>query len=273
MPLLSIIIPTFNSGETIRRCLRSIVVQTFRDYEIILQDGASSDETTRLARAFQNASPGIDIKVFSEKDQGSYDAMNKACRRASGEWLYFLGSDDELHDENVLSTVMSSPSLPTCDVLYGNVQMIGDSGWAKNGSVYGGVFDLQKFLIGNICHQAIFYRAAFLQRIGEYNTRYAVCADWDLNMRCWPKTKFIYLDMIVANFHAGGPSSRGADECFRRELASNVLRYFDLSIYDPLVNTPEFAGFADIIQMQQSKNPLRNIVNRIRRIARPPYRD
>jgi|ERR1019366_3514838 glycosyltransferase involved in cell wall biosynthesis len=268
MPKLSIIVPTFNSSTYIERCLQSIRIQTFRDYEIILQDGASSDDTIRIAAGFRNASPGMDIKLFSEKDNGPYDAMNKGCRRASGEWLYFLGSDDELRDANVLSTVMRSPGLATCDVIYGNVQVIGDAGWAKHGSVYDGIFDLSKLLNRNICHQAIFYRAAFVRRIGEYNTRYVVCADWDFNMRCWSKMEFKYLDMIVANFYAGGLSGGGGDECFSREVASNVLRYFGLSIYDPLVNTPAFTGFADIIKMQQSESSFRSIVGRIRRVVR-----
>jgi len=157
MARLSIIIPTFNSSSHIERCLHSIRLQTFRDYEIILQDGASSDDTIRIAREFQNASPGMDIKPFSEKDNGPYDAMNKAVRRASGEWLYFLGSDDGLRDANVLSTVMRSPSLATCDVIYGNVQVVGDAAARRMAPVYDGIFDLEKLLKKNICHQAIFY--------------------------------------------------------------------------------------------------------------------
>jgi glycosyltransferase involved in cell wall biosynthesis len=236
MPKLSIVVPTFNSGSCIERCLQSIRIQTFRDYEIILQDGASSDDTVRIASGFQEANPGMDLKVFSEKDTGPYDAMNKGCRMASGEWLYFLGSDDELHDENVLSTVMDSPGLAACDVIYGNVQAIGDS-CAKDGSVYDGIFDLGKLLTKNICHQAIFYRAAFLSRIGEYNTRYAVWADWDINLRCWSKTEFKYLDTIVADFYAGGLSGRGPDGCFSREVVSNVLRYFGPSVHDSPLDT------------------------------------
>ncbi len=236
MPKLSIIIPTFNSSSSMERCLQSIRIQTFRDYEVILQDGASSDDTIRIASGFQDANPGMHVQIFSEKDQGPYDAMNKGCRRASGEWLYFLGSDDELHDESVLSTVMGSPGLATCDVIYGNVQAIGDS-CAKDGSIYDGMFDLSKLLTKNICHQAIFYRAEFLRRIGEYNTRYAVWADWDFNLRCWANTEFRYVDMVVANFYAGGLSGRGADECFSREAVSNVLRYFGPSDYHPLLNT------------------------------------
>ena len=268
MAKLSIIVPTFNSSTCIERCLQSVRIQTFRDYEVILQDGASSDETIRKVKDFRNASPGMDIKLFSEKDNGPYEAMNKGCRRSSGEWLYFLGSDDELRDRNVLSTVMSSPRIAICDVVYGNVQVIGDAGWANHGSVYDRIFDLSKLLNRNICHQAIFYRAAFARRIGEYNTRYVVCADWDFNMRCWAKSEFKYLDTIVANFYAGGRSGVGSDECFSLEVASNVLKYFGLSIYDPLVNTPAFTGFADISKMQQSKGSFWRIASRIRRIVR-----
>jgi glycosyltransferase involved in cell wall biosynthesis len=263
MPTLSIIVPTFNASTAIERCLQSVRIQTFRDYEIILQDGASSDDTVAKAKAFRNASPGMDIKIFIEKDNGPYDAMNKGCLRSSGEWLYFLGSDDELRDGNVLSTVMSSPGIATCEVVYGNVQVIGDAGWANHGTVYDGIFDLSKLLNRNICHQAIFYRAAFARGIGEYNIRYVVCADWDFNMRCWAKIEFKYLDMIVANFYAGGLSGVGSDECFSLEVASNVLKYFGLSVYDPLVNTPAFAGFADILKMRQSHGSFRRIVSRI----------
>lgn len=268
MAKLSIIVPTFNASSYIERCLQSVRIQTFRDYEVILQDGASSDDTVGKAKAFRNASPGMGIKIFSEKDSGPYDAMNKGCLRSSGEWLYFLGSDDELRDRDVLSAVMDSPGIATCEVVYGNVQVIGNAGWANHGTVYDGIFDLGKLLNRNICHQAIFYRAAFARRIGEYNTRYVVCADWDFNMRCWAKIEFKYLDMIVANFYAGGLSGVGSDECFSLEVASNVLKYFGLSIYDPLVNTPAFTGFADILKMRQSNSSFRRIVSRISRVVR-----
>lgn len=267
MPKLSIIVPMFNSSSYIERCLYSIRIQTFRDYEVVLQDDASSDNTIQIARRFRDVNTGMDIKVFSGEHKGAYGAMNSGCRWASGEWLYFLGSDDELHDPNVLTGVMGTPGLESSDVVYGNVQVIGEAGWARNGSVYDGIFDLKKLLNRNICHQAIFYRATFLRQIGEYNTRYVVCADWDSNMQCWSKTKFKYVDTIVANFHGGGLSGTVRDECFNREMASNVLRYFDLSVYDPLVNTPSFRGFADIVRMQRSKNPVRSIVGRISRIV------
>jgi glycosyltransferase involved in cell wall biosynthesis len=263
VPKLSIIIPTFNSSGTIEGCLKSIGSQTFRDYEVVVRDGGSADDTLKRIGEFKESNAGIDIMVLSEKDEGPYDAMNKGVKRANGEWLYFLGSDDELHDENVLATIISRADLATCDVVYGNVKVTGDSGWAKNNAIYDGSFDLAKFLNRNICHQAIFYRTSFHKEIGEYNVRYTVCADWDFNMRCWTRTTFRHVDTIVAKFCAGGVSTSRSDDSFAREITANVLKYFDLSMYDPLVNRPTFAGFQEIVRMQKSRGRLQRAVGRI----------
>ena len=77
MPKLSIIIPTFNSAGTMQQCLRSIASQTFTDYEVVIQDGGSSDQTVELIHEFQRNNPGISIELEQEPDKGIYDAMNK----------------------------------------------------------------------------------------------------------------------------------------------------------------------------------------------------
>lgn len=104
MPKLSVTLPTFNASGYIERCLHSIRIQSFRDYEVVLEDGASSGDTVRTGGSFRNANPEMDERAFGEKDNSEYEAMNKGSQRPTGEWHYFLGSDDELHDENVLST-------------------------------------------------------------------------------------------------------------------------------------------------------------------------
>jgi glycosyltransferase involved in cell wall biosynthesis len=254
MPKLSIIIPTFNASASIERCLRSIINQTFTDYEVVIQDGGSLDKTIELVRAFQRVNGGIEIQLHQERDKGVYDAMNKAIHRANGEWLYFLGSDDELYEPHVLSRVMGSRDAALGDVLYGNVKVIGNARWAIDGAVYDGHFDLKKLLTRNICHQAMFYKAEFVRTIGNYNIRYVVCADWDFNMRCWSKTAFKYIDVIVAKFYAGGISTQDRlDEQFAADVAANVVQYFSLSISDPLINTPAFVGYGGLVRMQHPR--------------------
>ena len=269
MPMLSIIIPTFNSAKTIGRCLGSIENQTFSDFEIVIQDGFSRDRTLDIVHEFHQANSRIEVQTESVTDHGIYDAMNRAVSRASGAWLYFLGSDDELHDEHVLKAVMSPENVEHSDVLYGNVRVIGDSDLAAHDSLYDGPFDLPRLLNRNICHQAIFYRADFARLVGRYNQDYRACADWDFNFRCWALSRFKYLDLTVAKFYAGGFTSVNMDEPFSRDVAVNVMRYFKFSLLNPLVNAPGFVGFSRIIDMQRTKGKLHSLSGRaIRRILR-----
>ena len=73
MAKLSIIIPTFNSGATIERCLASIASQTFSDYEILIQDGGSTDNTIDLVKSFEKAKPEVNVKLQQGKDGGIYE--------------------------------------------------------------------------------------------------------------------------------------------------------------------------------------------------------
>jgi glycosyltransferase involved in cell wall biosynthesis len=254
MPQLSIIIPTYNSAGTIQRCLRSIRIQTFTDYEIVIQDGASSDRTVELIQEFQHENPGVKLELEQEPDKGVYDAMNKGVAKARGEWLYFLGSDDEFYDENVLGSLMTVKNTAGCDVVYGNVQVVGDAHGVKSGFLHDGQFNLRKLLNKNICHQAIFYRASFAKQIGDYNTDYVVLADWDFNLRCRARTRFRYIDIIVAKFYVGGISRSGlADERFTADYRRNVLNYFHFLLLDPFVDFSGFIGLVSIWEQQLSK--------------------
>lgn len=243
MPKLSIIIPTFNSEGTIQRCLDSIQVQTFTDYEVVFQDGGSSDRTVQLIQAFERSNPEVAVKFKQARDKGPYDAMNLAIPRASGEWLYFLGSDDELLDRDVLGKMLCSREASESDVLYGSVLVLGMGGWVPDGTIYNGPFDLNKLLTMNICHQAIFYRAAFAREVGGYNIKYVLLADWDFNLRCWAKGTFSHVDVVVAKYHLGGISNKSLhDRKFENKMTANVIRYFGLSPADPLVTSPTFYG-------------------------------
>jgi len=252
--MLSIVIPTFNSSKTIGSCLASIGNQTFNDFEVVIQDGLSTDNTLEIVCEFQLANSRIEVNIERAMDRGAYDAMNRGVSRAHGSWLYFLGSDDELDDENVLGKAMRRDLTDSNDVLYGDVRIVGDC-WVPDGSIYDGPFDLPKLLRRNICHQAIFYRADLLRRAGKYNLEYAVWADWELNLRCWALTKFKYVNLVVARFHAGGISSQG-DKRFPRDIGVQVMRDFGFSLLSPLMNDPEFVGRPRIIEMQEAKGKL-----------------
>ena len=203
-PFISIIIPAFNAEETILTAVKSILGQAFPDFEIILVDGLSSDKTVKIIEELKDSR----VKIFSEKDKGTYDAMNKGIRYAKGEWLYFIGGDDYLYDSNVLETLSKKLKKTKEHVLYGNVLINGDTGWATDGQIYNGEYSFQKLLKSNICHQSMFYRRSFiLQNKLQYDLQYPISADWDFNIACRSLTKFHYVKDIVAVFNAGGIST------------------------------------------------------------------
>jgi glycosyltransferase involved in cell wall biosynthesis len=271
--MLSIIIPAFNSAATIGRCLISIGSQTFPDFEILVQDGLSTDDTLETIREFQRANSRIEVRAESAKDRGAYDAMNRAVARARGTWLYFLGSDDELNDENVLKEAMSPEYVENHEVLYGNVRIVGDC-WAPDGSIWDGPFDLPKLLRTNICHQAIFYRADLVRRVGSFDLNYPMLADWHFNLRCWALTRFKYIDLVVAKFYAGGISSNDqSEERFRRDIGVQVVRDFGFSLLSPVVNEPTFVGRPGVIEMQKAKGKLYALSGRALRVILQRWRD
>lgn len=216
MTFLSVIIPTYNSEKTIERCLNSLICQTFKNFEVCIVDNKSLDKT--LSKASNFYSDFNDIKAISEPDKGVYDAMNKGIDIARGDWLYFLGSDDEVFDKDVFSDIFNTAVLKSCEIIYGNAYVHHDTSWAKAGQVYDGPFNIRKLISRNICHQAIFYRKELFERFGKYKLQYYVCADWELNLRLFPKTESIYINRIIANFYSGGLSTTSKDDLIEDDI-------------------------------------------------------
>lgn len=263
MPLVSIIIPTYNSEALLAKTLESIAKQGFTDYEVILQDGLSNDKTLDVARAYEDKLTALD--VLSEKDGGVYEAMNKAMRRAHGDWIIFMGSDDVFHNSQILQSVSKVLKTTSADVVYGSVKVIGDTFWAKDGSIFDGPFTLQKLLNQNICHQAMFYRRSFIQEtIGDFNPKYSISADWDYNLRCWAVKPFEYIDLVVSDFSAGGVSTPSGDDKLAADFVSNLMEYFKIGPFNKLINRRGFIYYQQVVELQKKRSPLIYLFRKIR---------
>ena len=210
-PFFTIVIPTFNSARTLQNALDSIFNQHFADLEILIIDGMSKDATMDIIQ--ENCIRNPVIRFVSEKDAGVYDAFNKSLKMAKGEWIYFLGSDDRMHGAVVLQTVYHTLQENHCDMLYGNVL------FANYKQPYDGPFTMEKLLNRNISHQAIFYNNRVFKKLGGYNLRYKIMADWEFNLKCFFRAGFkeIYQDLIITDFAAGG-LSKESDILFLREI-------------------------------------------------------
>lgn len=211
----SIIIPTFNSAATLQKCLDSVIQQTYTNFEILIIDGVSTDNTLEIARQFNDNR----IKIISEPDQGIYDAMNKGIIMAKGEWLYFLGSDDEINSKSVFSNI-SAFDLNNVHVIYGNVEFPGKI-------IYDGQFNFEKILEKNICHQAIIYHYSIFKKLGMYNLKYKIAADYAFNLKWFfnDNIKNVYISIIIANYSLNGISSIHRDVQFEKDFNEIIIHY------------------------------------------------
>ncbi len=262
-PLISIIVPTFNSSKTLKACLDSVFEQN-TSFEVLIIDSASTDGTLNLLEHY--TSKYANIKVYSEKDKGIYDAMNKGMDLAKGEWLFFLGSDDVFYNKDVLQTISKKLTNTDREVVYGNVEIVGNTAWAKNGEIYAGKFSTEKLLNQNICHQAIFYKRDFkLKHVGYYNLDYVKSADWDLNLRFWSITKFAHTELTIAKYSVEGFSGNSGDAKLSNDFVNNIMRYFNFSPFNHLINTSKFVYYSDVLKLQQETSPLRYKLGSVKR--------
>jgi glycosyltransferase involved in cell wall biosynthesis len=216
---LSIIIPVFNSEAVLGKALKSIKDQTYKDFEVIIVDNQSTDNTLNIARE-----SGISgLHIISEKDSGIYAAMNKGIDVANGEWIFFLGSDDKLYHENTLSKIIPFMQ-ERYHVIYGNVV------FCNSGEKYDGEFNWLKILNKNICHQSIFFHRDTFKMLGKYNESYRMLADWEFNLRWFNKERFkrLYLNDIIAFYNENGRSKIQNDDVFYKSFIKIIKKNFSL---------------------------------------------
>ncbi|MBP6979312.1 MAG: glycosyltransferase family 2 protein [Lentimicrobiaceae bacterium] len=118
LPLVSIIIPCFNSASFMARAIESSLNQVYPDTEIILVDNNSTDDTPQVMDLYGEKYPGK-VQVLTEKTPGPSAARNCGLRQAKGEWIQFLDSDDELLPDKIQDQVKIIASHP-CDLVVGN---------------------------------------------------------------------------------------------------------------------------------------------------------
>ena len=209
---VSVIIVTFNAAAHLQNCLDSIYRQTYADIEIVIIDGKSTDGTIGIIES--NA--GKIHFWLSEQDEGIYDAMNKGVKRATGDWLYFLGADDELLPGfSAMVAELKDPSA----IYYGNV--------FAEGAKRNGFLSKYRFAKIGLYHQAMIFPKAVFKKY-KYDTRYKISADYALTLKLYGDKNFhfVYIDHTLANFNHEGISGISIDAPFQKAKPLMVLKYF-----------------------------------------------
>ncbi|HWB62097.1 MAG TPA: glycosyltransferase family 2 protein [Chitinophagales bacterium] len=223
LPKVSVITPTWNSAKTLDKCIESVARQTYKHVEHLIVDGVSTDNTVSLAQSYQLKYKHLIVQ--SAPDEGIFDAMNKGIDASTGQWLIFLGGDDELADENVLLDIFEKDDTAAYQVIYGNVEL-------KNKGTKLAV-EFNSDLLGrfNIGHQAILYRREVFDILGKYNLKYPDFADYAFNILWYddPRIKHKYVPNIISVYNELGNSSYSFDKPFYRDKLKLLLKHIKFS--------------------------------------------
>ena len=214
-PALSVIVACKNPGPRLPVSLASVWEQRSVDHEIIVIDGGSTDgslgwlETQRPRFA----------TLTSEPDSGVYEALNKGVAAARGDWILFLGADDRLTGDMVLSEAGNWIQRTEAGVAVGEAAY-------DDGRIYRLRSRVNPLVRNFVHHQAAFYRRTLFEENGGFDASLAVMADYDFNLRLWKNhIRFKPFPLRIAACGVGGISDAGHWRGYREEISVRH-RYF-----------------------------------------------
>jgi glycosyltransferase involved in cell wall biosynthesis len=233
--LISIITPTFNSASSIEETVKSVISQTYGNFEHIIVDNNSNDDTLNLIRdIYRNAGFERKLKIISEKDNGISDAFNKGITNSSGEIIGILNSDDIFYDKSILSLINSNLSQPDKLIAHGNI-FFEDHVFGSNLR-----FPLRDKILGvGFNHPGMFIKREVYKKTGLYNTDMGYAMDIDFFFRLQKEYGDIervssYIMYPLVTMKAGGASWKNEIKALKEvknSLIRNNMWNFDSRLY------------------------------------------
>lgn len=223
---ISIVTATWNSAETLRDTFDSVLRQEYEDYELVVVDGGSKDETVDIIREYEPKFEGR-MKWKSEPDKGLYDAMNKGISRATGDVVGILNSDDFYTSFDVLQAVANAfAKHPEIDAVYGDIHYVKQDDLTELVRYYSSKSFRRSWMRAGFmpahpsfyCRKSVYDRFAKVSegsKVSDYpqyfDTSYKVAADFENLLRMIfvgrIKTHYIWKDFVT--MRTGGASSSG----------------------------------------------------------------
>lgn len=225
---ISIITAAYNSAATLGDTMRSVLSQTYQDWEHVIVDGGSTDETLELIRELEPLYKGR-LRWISEPDHGIYDAMNKGIAMATGDVIGILNSDDFFTSDQVLDVVAKEMTAnPDIDAVYGDIHYVKDDDLQKCVRYYTSRFFSPWMMAMGIqpAHPSFYCRKSVYDRLGSFDLDFKVSADFEHLLRLIYvgkiRTRYIRFDFVT--MRKGGASTSGWNS-HRRIIADHFRAY------------------------------------------------
>ena len=228
---LSIITATFNSAGTVRDTIESVLRQTYHNYEYIIKDGGSKDNTLEICREYEPFFNGK-MKIVSSRDKGIYDAMNQGFQAASGDVLCLINSDDLFARPDALELIVESfKEHEEADAVYADLYYVSADDINKIVRVWK-TGQQKPFCKGWLpAHPTFYVRRSVYEKYGYFNLDYPLASDFEIMLRFIEKyhIKLFYLQEYLVRMRLGGATSKNLKnivqqnkECIRAFKDNNL---------------------------------------------------
>jgi glycosyltransferase involved in cell wall biosynthesis len=260
---LSIITVNRNNADGLKKTIDSVTAQTYTGFEFIIIDGASEDDSPGIIK---DHAAKLSYWV-SEPDNGTYGAMNKGVRVATGEYCLFLNSGDFLIHSRVLEDIFGKDL--TADIVSGNVLKIRPNNKFRRVSSPESI-SLHKLCIHSLPHQATLIRRSLFDESGYYNESYRIVSDWEFFLKTLVvhERSYQHIDLDFSYFKIGGVSSSSENFALSREESYDCLKRLFPKMADDLMEYRLFysSSFGQMISLVKKKKRFYNFIESLCRI-------
>ena len=224
-PKVTIVTVTYNLIKANRKsvfeqCVESVHNQTYKNIEHIVIDGASSDGTLELLKAYSDKGY---FKYYSEPDNGIYEAMNKGLKKATGEYIAFLNSDDFYHNEHGVEEVVKALLSSKADFCYGQCRYL-----FENGELCGHLVNVIGAWYARMpfSHQSLFVKTSLMRALGGFDETFKSSGDYDFIIRMiMSGAKECETPCEFVSFRLGGFSCTDSESSIKEGLRSFRKNY------------------------------------------------
>lgn len=236
----SVVTVCYNAESTIEKTILSVCSQSYNNFEYIIVDGKSNDETVALVEKYVKQYKEK-IVFISEKDAGIYDAMNKAVKLSKGEYLVFMNSDDLMCENTLEKIALEIEKNQYPDIMYGDSVVTysdGEKQIEKIRKAYP-VITLKTLIKGmGVTHQSMFTKKTVFEKVGLFSLEYSIGADWDFLIRCvQSKVSLVYVGFPVSIFSTEGVSSKVHNmQRHKIRKANKLYKVVDIGLIQDIFN-------------------------------------
>jgi glycosyltransferase involved in cell wall biosynthesis len=234
MPEVSVIIPTYNSAKYLTDAVDSVLSQTHRDFEVLVIDDGSTDDTPAVIGRY-----GDLVRYIRQPNSGVAAARNRGINESLGRYVAFLDADDTWHQDKLKAQVTAlrmNPGYLACYTAFTVVsQDLRPLRITRNKRVYNTLEDLllRGNVIGSIC--TVLYERSIFDAVGGFDASLSQCADWDMWVRIAGRTEFLYLDLPLATYRQHDTNMSRDAGLLERDSVRVLEKGFSMSCLDPAV--------------------------------------